>query len=75
MTWGIWDFFSEEAVGITALYNYGTWLVMVTDWCLHYYGGDSWKLNRNSLGLIYSERSRSHLVRPFWLEIWVEVLI
>lgn len=42
-------FFSEEAVGITALYNYGTWLVMVTDWCLHDYGGDSWKLNRNKL--------------------------
>lgn len=41
--------FSEEAVGITALYSYGTWLVIVTDWYLCYYGDDSWKLNRNKL--------------------------
>ena len=27
-------FFSEEAVGIAALYIYGTWLVIVTGWSL-----------------------------------------
>ena len=31
-----WDsgFFNEEAMGITALYSYGTWLVIVTGWSL-----------------------------------------
>ena len=37
--WVIYDtgdsgFFSEEAIGITALYSYGTWLVIVTGWSL-----------------------------------------
>ena len=27
-------FFSEEAIGIAALYSYGTWLVIVTGWSL-----------------------------------------
>lgn len=27
-------FFSEEAMGIAALYSYGTWLVIVTGWSL-----------------------------------------
>lgn len=26
--------FSEEAMGIAALYSYGTWLVIVTGWSL-----------------------------------------
>ena len=31
-----WDsgFFNEEAMGIAALYSYGTWLVIVTGWSL-----------------------------------------
>ena len=37
--WVIYDtedsgFFSEEAIGIVALYSYGTWLVIVTGWSL-----------------------------------------
>nr|QOQ85088.1 NADH dehydrogenase subunit 6 [Phocoena sinus]QOQ85101.1 NADH dehydrogenase subunit 6 [Phocoena sinus]QOQ85114.1 NADH dehydrogenase subunit 6 [Phocoena sinus]QOQ85127.1 NADH dehydrogenase subunit 6 [Phocoena sinus]QOQ85140.1 NADH dehydrogenase subunit 6 [Phocoena sinus] len=37
--WVIYDtgdsgFFSEEAMGIAALYSYGTWLVIVTGWSL-----------------------------------------
>nr|AJG02779.1 NADH dehydrogenase subunit 6 [Odocoileus virginianus] len=37
--WVIYDtgdsgFFSEEAMGIAALYSYGTWLVVVTGWSL-----------------------------------------
>lgn len=37
--WVIYDtgdsgFFSEEAIGIAALYSYGTWLVVVTGWSL-----------------------------------------
>ena len=37
--WVIYDtgdsgFFSEEAIGIAALYSYGTWLVIVTGWSL-----------------------------------------
>lgn len=37
--WVIYDtgdsgFFSEEAMGIAALYSYGTWLVIVTGWTL-----------------------------------------
>nr|AAQ95098.1 NADH dehydrogenase subunit 6 [Mirounga angustirostris] len=37
--WVIYDtgdlgFFSEEAVGVAALYSYGTWLVVVTGWSL-----------------------------------------
>nr|AKM55160.1 NADH dehydrogenase subunit 6 [Camelops cf. hesternus PDH-2015] len=37
--WVIYDtgdsgFFSEEAMGIAALYSYGTWLVIITGWSL-----------------------------------------
>ena len=37
--WVIYDtgdfgFFSQEAIGIAALYSYGTWLVIVTGWSL-----------------------------------------
>lgn len=37
--WVIYDtgdsgFFSEEAIGIAALYSYGTWLVIITGWSL-----------------------------------------
>ena len=37
--WVVYDtgdsgFFSEEAMGIAALYSYGTWLVIVTGWSL-----------------------------------------
>ena len=37
--WVIYDtgdfgFFSQEAIGIAALYSYGTWLVIVTSWSL-----------------------------------------
>nr|WIF29587.1 NADH dehydrogenase subunit 6 [Paraechinus hypomelas] len=37
--WVIFDsgdtgFFSEEAMGVTALYSYGTWLVVVSGWSL-----------------------------------------
>nr|YP_005255226.1 NADH dehydrogenase subunit 6 [Corynorhinus rafinesquii]AEL16742.1 NADH dehydrogenase subunit 6 [Corynorhinus rafinesquii] len=37
--WAIYDtgdlgFFSEEAVGVAALYSYGSWLVVVTGWSL-----------------------------------------
>ena len=37
--WVVYDtgdsgFFSEEAMGIAALYRYGTWLVLVTGWSL-----------------------------------------
>nr|ARN58889.1 NADH dehydrogenase subunit 6 [Platygonus compressus]ARN58938.1 NADH dehydrogenase subunit 6 [Platygonus compressus]ARN58990.1 NADH dehydrogenase subunit 6 [Platygonus compressus] len=37
--WVIYDtgdsgFFSEEAMGVAALYSYGTWLVIVTGWSL-----------------------------------------
>nr|AUT81017.1 NADH dehydrogenase subunit 6 [Prionailurus planiceps] len=37
--WVIYDtgdsgFFSEEAMGIAALYSYGTWLVVITGWSL-----------------------------------------
>ncbi|YP_778784.1 NADH dehydrogenase subunit 6 (mitochondrion) [Mirounga leonina] len=37
--WVVYDtgdsgFFSEEAVGVAALYSYGTWLVVVTGWSL-----------------------------------------
>nr|YP_010965079.1 NADH dehydrogenase subunit 6 [Rhogeessa genowaysi]WNM91076.1 NADH dehydrogenase subunit 6 [Rhogeessa genowaysi] len=37
--WAIYDtggsgFFSEEAVGVAALYSYGNWLVVVTGWSL-----------------------------------------
>nr|YP_010692890.1 NADH dehydrogenase subunit 6 [Urva auropunctata]QQW47710.1 NADH dehydrogenase subunit 6 [Urva javanica]UFJ44033.1 NADH dehydrogenase subunit 6 [Urva auropunctata]UFJ44046.1 NADH dehydrogenase subunit 6 [Urva auropunctata]UFJ44059.1 NADH dehydrogenase subunit 6 [Urva auropunctata]BCZ49641.1 NADH dehydrogenase subunit 6 [Urva auropunctata] len=37
--WVVYDtgdsgFFSEEAMGIAALYSYGTWLVVVTGWSL-----------------------------------------
>nr|ATP01278.1 NADH dehydrogenase subunit 6 [Chaerephon plicatus] len=37
--WVIYDtgdfgFFSKEAVGVAALYSYGTWLVVVTGWSL-----------------------------------------
>nr|AVW85946.1 NADH dehydrogenase subunit 6 [Ailuropoda melanoleuca] len=37
--WVIYDtgdsgFFSEEAMGIAALYSYGTWLIIVTGWSL-----------------------------------------
>nr|WIF29431.1 NADH dehydrogenase subunit 6 [Paraechinus micropus] len=37
--WMIFDtgdvgFFSEEAIGVTALYSYGTWLIMVSGWSL-----------------------------------------
>lgn len=37
--WVVYDtgdsgFFSEEAIGIAALYSYGTWLVIVTGWSL-----------------------------------------
>lgn len=31
---GDFGFFSEEAMGIAALYSYGTWLVIVTGWSL-----------------------------------------
>nr|YP_007626249.1 NADH dehydrogenase subunit 6 [Hyemoschus aquaticus]AEP21529.1 NADH dehydrogenase subunit 6 [Hyemoschus aquaticus] len=31
---GDFGFFSEEAMGIAALYSYGTWLVVVTGWSL-----------------------------------------
>nr|AML79754.1 NADH dehydrogenase subunit 6 [Vicugna pacos huacaya]QZR92127.1 NADH dehydrogenase subunit 6 [Vicugna pacos]UAV88299.1 NADH dehydrogenase subunit 6 [Camelidae sp. PDM-2021]UAV88403.1 NADH dehydrogenase subunit 6 [Camelidae sp. PDM-2021]UAV88468.1 NADH dehydrogenase subunit 6 [Camelidae sp. PDM-2021] len=37
--WVVYDtgdsgFFSEEAMGIAALYSYGTWLVIITGWSL-----------------------------------------
>ena len=37
--WVVYDtgdsgFFSEEAMGIAALYSYGAWLVIVTGWSL-----------------------------------------
>ena len=37
--WVLYDtgdsgFFSEEDIGIAALYSYGTWLVIVTGWSL-----------------------------------------
>lgn len=82
--WVIYDtgdsgFFSEEAIGIAALYSYGTLLVIVTGWSL-FIGVVviiySWKLNRIMLMRIVIRKERKYsLIRPFWFVTRLDAFI